>query len=53
MAEVFVFVEWNLLNCSLAPRNAVVSVAETTVVCKHVNIIIICTFICSVLYSGM
>lgn len=53
MAEVFVFIAWSLLNCSLAPRNAVVSVAETTVLCEHVNIIIIYTFICSLLYSGM
>jgi multisubunit Na+/H+ antiporter MnhE subunit len=53
MAEVFVFVAWSFVHCSLAPRNAVVSVIEATVVCEYVNIIIIYTFICSLLCSGM
>jgi len=56
MAEVFVFVAWSLLHCSLAPRNAFVSVTEAPVVCEHVNIVIIIiiyTFICSLHYSGM
>jgi hypothetical protein len=53
MAEVFVFVAWSFLHCSLALRNAVVSVTEAVVVCEHVNIIIIYTFIGSLLYSGM
>jgi len=45
MAEVFVFVAWSFLHCSLAPRNAVVSVTEATVVCEHVNIIIMYTYL--------
>jgi len=51
MAEVFVFVAWSLLHCSLAPRNAFESVTEAAVVCEHVNIIY--TFSYSLLYSVM
>jgi hypothetical protein len=45
MAEVFVFVAWSFLHCSLAPRNTVVCVTEAKVVCEHVNIIIIYTYL--------